>query len=148
MTIRLPGTCAGIPEPLLTCGEPGRAVFVYIRIVGKTRALIGVALWGQPPVEGPEFDLPSPQAVLHVVYFLPVFFPGEKDSRWGAREQSDRVRLRSSVKVDVDGVERLSAPQHDPLAEGPPIYLGANPLGGSVVSDFFTGTVVEWSQSF
>jgi hypothetical protein len=147
MTIRLPGTCAGIPEPLLTCGEPGRAVFVYIRIVGKTRALIGVDTWGQPPVEGPEFPVLSPQAQLNVVYFLPVFFPNEKDLRWGSKDAATRRQLRASVRVEVDGVERLSVPMTYPMAEGPPIYKGANPIGGGVVSDFFTGLVVRSSQS-
>jgi len=148
MTIRLPGTCAGIPEPLLTCGEPGKAMFIYIRIVGKTRALIGVYIWGKTATEGPEFSVPSPQAQLKVVSFLPVFFPDEKDSRWGARDLATRRQLRESVKVEVDGVERLSAPMNYPMDERPPTYIGANPIGGSVVSDFFTGTVVQSSQSF
>jgi hypothetical protein len=147
MTVLLPGTCAGIPEPLLTCGEPGKAVFIYNRIVGKTRALIGVDIWGQAPVEGPEFSVPSPQAQLTVVSFLPVFFPDEKDSRWITKDAATRRRLRGSVTVEVDGVERLSVPMNYPMAEGPPIYIGANPIGGGVVSDFFTGTVVQSSQS-
>jgi hypothetical protein len=147
MTIRLPGTCAGIPEPLLTCGEPGKAVFIYIRIVGKTRALIGVDLWGQPPVEGPEFSVPSPQAELKLVCRLPVFFPDEMDSSWGKEDNAMRHRLRSSFQVVVDGVERASGPLNYPMAQRPPVYVGANPIGGSVVSDFFTGTVTGSSQS-
>jgi hypothetical protein len=147
MTIRLPGTCAGIPEPLLTCGEPGKAVFVYIRIVGKTRVLIGVDIWGQPPVEGPEFSVPSSQAQLNVIYCLPVFFPDEKDFRWNTRDVQTRRQLLTSVIVKVDGVERISVGINYPMAAQPPIYIGANPIGGSVVSDFFTGTVVQSSQS-
>jgi hypothetical protein len=147
MTIRLPGTCAGIPEPLLTCGEPGKAVFVYIRILSKTRALIGVDIWGQTPVEGPEFSLPSPQAQLNLVCFLPVFFPGEKDSRWGPKDFATQHQLRTSARVEVDGAERLAVPINYPMAEGYSMYLGANPIGGSVVSDFFTGQVLQWSQS-
>jgi hypothetical protein len=148
MIIRLPGTCAGIPEPLLTCGEPEKAVFIYIRIVGKTRALIGMDIWGHPPAEGPEFSVPSPQSQLKVICFLPVFFPDEKDSRWGTRDVETRRQLRESVKVEIDGVERLSVPMNYPLAERPPIYIGANPIGGGLVSDFFTGTVAQSSQSF
>jgi hypothetical protein len=106
-----------------------------------------VDIWGQPPVEGPEFSVPSPQAQLKVVCFLPVFFPDERDSRWAATDVATRRRLREGVRVEMDGVERLSVPINYPMAERPPIYIGANPIGGSVVSDFFTGTAVQSSQS-
>jgi hypothetical protein len=92
--------------------------------------------------------VPSPQAQLKVVFYLPFFFPDQNDSRWGTKDFSSRRQLRESVKVEIDGVERLSKPLEYSFAERPPLYLGANPIGGSVVSDFFTGTLVQSSQSF
>jgi len=146
LRLKLPGTAAGIPEPLVACGVTGNASVVYIRLLGKGHAKVGVDFWGQRADQSPEFPIPADDAVIDVVCYLPAFFPPEANSYWAAFSPEFRRNRRSEYYIEVDGVVRLKASVAYAQAEHSPIYYGENPLGGSLVSDRFTGTVLEASQ--
>ncbi len=146
MEVKLPGTCAGIPEPLLVCGRPGSASLVYIRLMSGNRARVGVEFWGLRADEGDPFPLSAQDAVLAVTCYLPALFPEEGDPYWGNLAPALQRLRRTQYFIAVDGVVRLKGTLAYPQPLHSPIYLGVNPIGGSVVSNRFTGAVVSSQQ--
>jgi hypothetical protein len=148
MRLVLPGTSAGIPEPLVACGITGNASVAYIRLLPGNRAKVGIDFWGMRADQSPDFPIPSSDAVIDVVCYLPAFFPPETDPYWGGLSQEFRRMRRNEYYIEVNGVVRLKAPATYIQAEHSPIYYGENPLGGSLVSDRFTGVVLSASQKY
>ena len=142
LRLKLPGTNAGIPEPLCSIGEPGRASLIFIRLLKGSRAKVGVEFWGNELSEGDVFQLPAADAEIEVTCYVPAFFPSADDPVWGATPAGRKNQLVREYRILVDGIERLhgSTPYVEP--EGSPLYIGANPLGGSFVSNLFTGKVL------
>jgi hypothetical protein len=148
LRLKLPGTSAGIPEPLISCGNVGEASLVFIRLLPKGRAKVGVEFWGLEMDQGPEFELPSADAEIVVTCTLPAFYPQEGDGAWGRVPPEIRKRRSSEFSIAVDGVVRLKGSVDYREPKHSPIYFGANPLGGSFVSDKFTGTILQIAQGF
>lgn len=146
LKVKLPGTSAGIPEPLIVCGEAGSASLVYIRLCSGSQAKVGVEFWGMRSYESEFFPLPAMDAVIDVTCYLPAFFPKEGDPYWGALTPTLQRIRRTQYFITVNNVVRLKGPLKYEQRPHSPIYFGANPLGGSLVSDRFTGTVLESSQ--
>jgi hypothetical protein len=145
--ISLPGTIGDLPQPLLVCGRAGNAELVYIRILANSRARVGVEFWGLRADESDTFDLPSMDAVLEVKCYLPAFFPDEGDDYWRHLPESIQRSRRTRYFIVVDNVVRLKGPLKYDIRPHSPVYFGRNPLGGSLVSDKFTGTILQTSQS-
>jgi hypothetical protein len=145
--ISLPGTVGGIPEPLIVCGRTGNAELVYIRILANSKARVGVEFWGLRADESDTFDLPSMDAVIDLKCYLPAFFPNEGDDYWRNLPASIQQSRRTQYFVVVENVVRLKGPLKYDIQAHSPIYFGRNPLGGSLVSDRFTGTILQTSQS-
>jgi hypothetical protein len=145
--IGLPGTIGGLPEPLLVCGRTGNAELVYIRILAHSKARVGVEFWGLRADESDTFDLPSMDAVLDVKCYLPAFFPKEGDDYWRNLPASIQGSRRTQYFIVIDNVVRLKGPSKYDIRPHSPIYFGRNPLGGSLVSDSFTGRILRTSQS-
>lgn len=148
MTVRLPGTHAGVPEPLLTCGKMGNAALVYIRLLPDNRARIGVEFWNVGLYQGPEFELSSADAEIEITCYLPMLFPKVDDPEWAFMPKELRQIRRSQYLVTVDRVVRLQGEVNYSNDPHPPLYLGLNPLGGSFVTDRFTGVVLRSEQIF
>jgi hypothetical protein len=146
LKVRLPGTLGGIPEPLLVCGSPGKAALIYIRRLEGARAKVGVEFWGLGAYEGEAFALPAPDAVIDVSCYLPAFFPKEGDPYWGDLSPGLQWLRRSDYIIAVDGVIRLKGPVSYEQPRRPPLYVGYNPIGGSFVSDKFSGVVLSFAQ--
>jgi hypothetical protein len=147
LKLQLPGTNAGIEEPLLTVGHPGKATFVYLRILSGARARIGIEFWGYGAIESPPFDIPAQDAQITVEASFPALFPGKGSADWGAVSEAEQRHLLSQFIVAVNGVARVRGPITYDEPPRDPIYLGRNPLGGSAVSDYFTGKVVAaWHE--
>jgi hypothetical protein len=140
--LKLPGTNAGIPEPLCSIGRPGRASLIFIRLLKGSRAKVGVEFWGNELSEGDVFQLPAADAEIDVTCYVPAFFPSADDPIWGTTPASRKDRLTREYRILVDGTERLSGSTSYEEPEGSPLYIGANPLGGSFVSNLFTGKVL------
>jgi hypothetical protein len=145
--IGLPGAIGALPEPLLVCGRTGNAELVYIRILANRKARVGVEFWGLRADESETFDLPSMDAILDVKCYLPALFPEEGDDYWQNLPASIQRSRRTQYFIVVDNVVRLKGPLKYNIRPHSPIYFGRNPLGGSLVSDRFIGTILRTSQS-
>jgi hypothetical protein len=146
LRLKLPGTAEGIEEPLLTVGKAGEATFVYIRILKHAQARVGIEFWGYTAMESDPFPLPAQDAEINLVTSFPALFRKIGDRGWSSVPEAEQRRLRSHYFVAVDGVLRLSGPIDHAQAPDAPIYLGENPIGGSFVSEVFTGRVISWSR--
>jgi hypothetical protein len=142
LKLQLPGTWAGIEEPILTCGKSGNATFVYLRIFYHAKARVGIEFWGIGSYESPEFDLPAQDAQLDVACSFPGLFPKAGSPEWEATPPSEQEHLLGSYTVSVNGVVRLKGPVRYAQEPHLPVYLGTNPLGGSFVSNVFTGRIL------
>jgi len=148
LKLRLAGTAPGIPEPLLTCGITGSAVEVYIQVMAHAKALVGIDFWGWQKVESEPFQLSAQDARLDVTIYVPALFPEKGSASWGAYSPALQEKWRGQTVIVVDGKVRLKVPGIYPLPPHTPIYYGRNPLGGSFVSDYFTGVIDAISQTF
>jgi hypothetical protein len=143
----LSGINAGIPEPLVICGVPGRASLVYIRVLRKDQAKMGIEFWGKKAVEGEPFAIPADNRI-DLTCSLPAFFPPVGSRSWRSAPESLQRQRHTDYVVTVNGTVRLSGqidyeqPPHSPL------YFGVNRVGGSWVSSQFTGAVLKATQSF
>lgn len=147
LRLQLPGTSAGIEEPILTVGRAGQATFVYIRLLSGARARVGIEFWGYGATESEPFKIPSQDAQITVVASFPALFPKTGSPDWGMRSEFEQQHLQSMYVIAVDGVVRVKGPVKYDEPSRSPIYLGRNPLGGSLVSDVFTGKILAaWHQ--
>lgn len=141
----LSGTNAGIPEPLVVSGVSGRASLIYIRVLRKDQAKMGIEFWGKKAVEGEPFPLPADNRI-DITCSVPAFFPPVGNRQWRSVPESLQKQRHSEYVITVNGTVRLSGqidydePQHSPLD------FGVNRVGGSWVSAQFTGTVLKASQ--
>jgi len=148
LRLKLPGTNAGIPEPLISCGITGNASLVFIRLLPKSRAKVGVEFWGLELDQGPEFALPAADAEIDLACDLPALYPEEGDRAWGSTPPEVQQLRNHEYVIAVNGVVRLRGVVNYRQAPHSPLYLGINPLGGSFVSNSFTGKVLLNSQKF
>ncbi len=146
MRLRLPGTAGGIPEPLVVCGVPGKATLVYIRLLSRARAKVGVEFWGIAAFESDVFALPAADAQIDVDCFIPALFPAEGSRRWGGVPPEIQALRRGQYRIRVGGVTRLEGRLSYGQPDRPTFYLGRNPLGGSIVSDFLTAKILAERQ--
>lgn len=147
LRLKLPGTHAGIPEPLFSIGKPGNASLVFIRLLKGSRAKVGIEFWGRELSEGDDFPLPAADAEIEVTCYLPALFPNRGNAIWGATPQDRKDRLSGEYRILVDGIERLKGSTSYQEPEDSPLYIGANPIGGSFVSDRFTGSFLAVQRS-
>jgi hypothetical protein len=146
LAIKLPGTNAGIAEPLLACGKAGNATLVYIRLLPGARARVGVEFWGYAAEQSEEFSVGSSDAQIRVDCYLPALFPGPSDPYWDGIPPGLAAVRRSSYCIAVNGRVRLAGPVSYPQPPHSKLYYGANPFGGSLVSDRFSGSVLSAGQ--
>lgn len=144
---KLPGTSAGIPEPLLTVGKPENASIVYIRLINRARAKVGVQFWGVPPIEGDIFNLSAMDAEIEVTFFLPALFAPIGDPAWGGMPPSLQDIRKRRFYILVNNVVRAKGAIDYPQPAHAPVYVGENPVGGSYVTDRFSGSVLATTQS-
>jgi hypothetical protein len=148
LRLQLPLHHAGIPEPLVVCGEIGSASLVYVRLLPHARARVGIEFWGLELDQGPEFPLSADDAQIVVTCEVPAFYPEEGSAAWGKVARDVQSRRRHEFRVAVDGIVRLEGRVNYRLPEHAPIYFGANPLGGSFVSSLLTAKILQVSQEF
>jgi hypothetical protein len=146
--LKLPGTHAGILEPLISCGRIGDASLVFIRLLPKSQARVGVEFWGLELDEGTAFAVPAPDAEIDLTCDLPACYPDAGDAAWGKTPPAEQQLRLHQYRIAVNGVVRLqgSVNYHQPPHS--PLYFGINPLGGSFVSNRFTGKILRITQGF
>jgi hypothetical protein len=143
LKLKLPGTAERIPEPIIVCGYPGKASLVYIRLLRNARAKVGVEFWGLGAYESDEFALPAANATIALNCSLPALYPAEGSGRWEATPAARQALLRHEYSLAVDGVVRLKGSVDYDQPDDSPIYFGLNPVGGSLVSERFTGRILN-----
>ena len=146
MRIKLPGTAGGIPEPLIVYGQPGDASLVFIRLLHKGRAQVGIEFWGLEKIEGEQFDLPAPDAEIVLTCYVPALFPKVGDAYWGNISPDLQRARNNNYLITVNGVVRLKGPVSYGQDPSSYLYFGSNPIGGSYVSNRFTGKILSISQ--
>ena len=145
LRVKLPGHHAGIAEPIVVLGRSGQAVMVYLKLFPHNQVRIGIEFWGRRSDESALFSVPCAEAQLAITCFLPALFPPEGDPQWGGVPARLQTLRRTRYYLTVDRVVRLTAPVDYPMDPHPNLYLGLNPLGGSIVSDRFTGSILNAS---
>jgi hypothetical protein len=148
LQLTLPATHAGVAEPLIVCGNAGNASLMFIKLLADGRGRIGIEFWGRELTEGDEFDLPPPGSEVTLRCELPAFYPDVGSSKWRNIPSDQQQALKRHYRVAVDGIVRLTGVTDYAEPLHAPIYLGANPLGGSFVSDRFSGTILSHAQGF
>lgn len=148
LRLKLPGTHAGIPEPLISCGRIGNASIIFIRLLPNSRANVGIDFWGAELAQSPDFALPALDAEIEVTCAVPAFFPAEGDHEWAGITEGAQQRRRSEYIIAVNGTTRLKGSLQYVEPPHSPIYYGVNPLGGSFVSSTFTGAILRVAQRF
>jgi hypothetical protein len=147
LRLRLPGTAAGIEEPLMAVGRPGEATFAFIRLLPNARAKVGVEFWGRAAFESPEFALPAQDAEIIVSVAVPALYPPSDDEAWRDISAAEREHLTSHYLISVDHIPRLKGQISYPQTIREPVHIGTNPLGGSLVSDRLTAIILaDWRQ--
>lgn len=148
MRVRLPQAHGGIPEPIVVCGVPGSATLVYVRLLDTARAKVGVEFWSRGAFESEPFELPTANAQIDITCDFPALFPGVGDRAWGEVPPAVQRQRNSEYLVTVNGVNRLQGRMDYGQPKHARLYFGANPIGGSVVSDLFTGSILRVTQAF
>ena len=147
MKLQLSGASGGTPEPILTVGRVGRATLVYIRMLPRGRASAGIEFWGNSAVESPPFEVPPTGATVTLEASFPALYPAMGSPDWGAVSDAEQRHLLSRFVVAIDRVARVSGPVSYDEPPNEPVYMGSNPLGGSIVSGVFTGRVLAaWHE--
>ena len=147
LKLQLSGAAGGTAEPIVTMGRAGQATLVYIRMLGGHQAKVGIEFWGNSAAESPPFEVPPSGAQVTVEASFPALFPARGSRDWGAVSDAEQRHLLSQYVVAVDRVARVSGPVSYEQPPNSPIYLGKNPLGGSIVSGVYTGKVVAaWHE--
>ncbi len=141
MVAWLPGSSAGVPEPLLVVGVPGHATLVYVRVLPGGRAKFGAEFWGVGSVEGETFAAPSDTAT-EIIIRLPDLYPPAGDPRWGAVPRAVQEVRRARLTILLNGRVALDRAVMATTA-GTPVVFGENPVGGSLVYQKFTGRLVH-----
>ena len=146
--LKLPGTSAGIEEPLVAVGKPGEATFAFIRLLPGAWARVGVEFWGRAAFESPDFKVAASDAELTVEIAGPALYPPPGDRRWRGVSETEQQRLLSQYRVAVNGVTQLHGKFEYSQAIRFPVYVGSNPLGGSAVSDRLTAIILAARRQF
>lgn len=141
MRVVLPPTGGGQAEPLVVAGIPGRAVLGFVRIYGDGSAVFGIEIWGVGTFESRPLH-PGAGKTLDVDYSFGSIYPDVGGADWGSVPVERQRELKRSLRIQVDGVAVVDIQKDTPNLEKLPVYFGLNPIGGSVVSDRFTGQLV------
>jgi len=141
LRVKLPADRAGRREPLLTTGVTGAGEVVFIRFPDAGHFVIGYDKWS---VGGPVSD-PIPcndNSELEIEISLGSLYADRKPGPgW---DQAALKRLRSTVRVRVNGRTVLNHAGESYPTTPAQIRIGENPIGASSCSEKFTGRI-EWA---
>ena len=119
----------------------------YIRILPDTKATLGVDLWGVGDLESKPFALSDLDEEMDVVLSLPMLLPPDSDPIWAGLTERARRFWKSHLIVQQNGKCVIFSDKPYPMPANSPIYYGLNPLGGSIVSDRYTGKILSATKS-
>ncbi len=141
LRVVIPAASNGTAEPLVVAGLPGRAVLGYVRIYPDGSARFGIEIWGVGTVEGNLVNF-SREKPAEVEYAFGSLFPEVGLAGWNGLSVEDQRKLKHSVRILVNGEVALSVERDTPYLGKLPVYVGRNPIGGSVVNAGYSGEVL------
>lgn len=141
LVLRVPAA-SGAPEPVAVVGVPGEANLVYLRVLPKGQARLGVEVWGYGAYESEPFAADSTKP-LALEISLPVMFPPTGDPRWRGAGADFQQDLRSTFRLKANGVVVLVHPATGPVPRATRVHYARNPVGGSLVLGEFSGALLQ-----
>jgi len=128
-------------EPLFVVGIPGRAVLAYMRISPEGLTTFGVEIWGIGSYESPpqHVDLSKP---LECEYSFGSLYPPSGHPAWNGLPVEQQMALERTLRITVNGNSVLDITRETPGLASLPVYVGSNPVGGSLVNAGFSGKVL------
>lgn len=138
----LPAAAAGVPEPLLVVGIPGQATLGYVRVLPGGKAKVGAEFWGFGAFESEKIAAASDSAT-EIIFHFPALYPPVGDPRWGKVSLAAQEARRSRLTILVNGRVVLDQEVKPTGAPSAPVFLGRNSVGGSWVTNKFTGRLLQ-----
>lgn len=142
LRIRFPLNAAGVPEPLVTVGLPSHATLGYVRVLPGGKVKLGAEFWGVGVIESDEItaagDVPA-----DVTFHFPALYPPAGDPGWGGVDRATQEARRSRLTILLNGRIVLDREVNAPVQPSAPVSFGENPVGGSWVTNKFSGRLVH-----
>jgi hypothetical protein len=118
------------PEPLVVTGRTGAADLLYIEYFEGGTIRFGLNHWGRPSFLSPILRLEREAA--HVLEIAFSSFPGA----------SPAGSTNHGFSLSVNGLQKWQQPLRMYTVEPEDVFIGYNPVGGSVCGEFFTGAIL------
>lgn len=147
LRLKLAGTTPGTPEPIFTAGVSGHAMQFFIRVQPGATATLGVDLWGYRLLESQPFALSKLNEEMDVVLSLPMLLPPDTDPIWVGLTERARQFWKNHIIIQQNGKCVIFSDSKYDMPVNSPIYYGLNPLGGSFVSNRYTGKILLVKKS-
>ncbi|HVT73220.1 MAG TPA: DUF2079 domain-containing protein [Lacunisphaera sp.] len=146
LEVELPAAGTGEAEPLVVVGVQGEATLGYVRLLPDGKIKVGADFWsiGAFESEPVEVDRTKP---VEITYSFPVFYPAPGDARWGGVAAGEQQRLRSRLQIRINGALAEDRAVAAPVPREPLLAIGRNPVGGSVVTERFSGRVLRVTRT-
>lgn len=128
LEVAFTGLTTGDPEPLLVCGKPGNALFVFVRHADDERIHLGIEWWGIGARES------APITVGKGAHTVTIDLT--------AVSEPDNPNRTVCVEVDGDPVVDFPVPPNRTMA-ATEVKLGVNEVGGSLVRPMFHGRILR-----
>jgi hypothetical protein len=138
--VSFPGGKPGRQEPLLTTGTTGAGDFIYVIYVDSHHIRIGFDHWGGGAglISGPlDIDYRVPHQIA--ISMAPLYPDPEGDPLWLQTKSYELQKLRSEVRVALDGKTVISLPATLYPATPNQVTFFENRIGGSTADPKFTG---------
>jgi hypothetical protein len=141
LELLLPADQLGHAQPLLTTGEPGAGMFLFVRYQDAGHIKVGLDVWG-----GAVLALSDPIAIDYSkphtwVLSCTALYP-EAAARQSGLPPAEIERLRGAVDVQMDGRTVLHKPVFTFDSEPAAITVGSSRIGGSNTEALFTGDIL------
>lgn len=136
IVIAMTGPKGAGAEPLISVGEPGRAVFAYLRFPNEDRVVFGIEVWGVGTRESRPFQVRTGE-VFHVQLEAGLLVGDTSELKSAMADD-----LRSHVRLFVNEQEEVSLVHRWSEGVSGTVAFGANPIGGSFVNPNLAGARV------
>jgi hypothetical protein len=141
LVVTFPLNKSGRHEPLLTSGVTGAGDFIYIVYEDEHHVRLGFDHWnGNAVISDPiAVDYHAPHEIW--ISMGPLYPENSADSAPKSVSQADRSRLRSGVRVALDGKTVISSTTAAYPSQTAQVTVGANKIGGSSADATFAGII-------
>ena len=114
----------------------------YVRVLPGGKAKVGAEFWGFGAFESEKIAAASDSAT-EIIFHFPALYPPVGDPRWGKVSLAAQEARRSRLTILVNGRVVLDQEVKPTGAPSAPVFLGRNSVGGSWVTNKFTGRLLQ-----